>query len=55
MKEHWYLIIVRECVYCGAYKETRIRQYTPKPESIEDRYETHEYYDYCVEWGGMYG
>lgn len=34
----WYKIHVGECPVCGSQQGYRERQYTPKPENIEDRY-----------------
>ena len=30
--KYWYLFESSECVLCGSYKETKTRQYTPKPD-----------------------
>ena len=40
---YWYLFWYDECVLCGRYEEGKIRQYTPKPEKVEDRYEYSQY------------
>lgn len=46
---YWYKTFIQYCPVCGreAFKETKERQYSPKPEDPSERTSIKEIYDYC--------
>lgn len=46
---YWYYITYYECPVCGSGGSYRERQYTEKPEDVEQRVERQERYDHCLE------
>lgn len=48
-KKYWYSFYIKSCPVCGSTDTYKIREYTPKPEDYNKRYEYAEVYDWCFE------
>ena len=51
--KYWYKFYITECVICGAGDEgTRVRQYSPKPDDPNERY---DYQQFVCDLHYLYG
>ena len=49
---YWYKFYTDECVLCGAGGTVKERQYTPKPDDPNDRY---DYEQFVCDYHWLYG